>query len=96
MGENRQCKTNWEPETKEPTLVEQILGSLVGIHVGLLEHGINIGVGVVTNDLLDGLDGLSDPNRDYLTPAVQPRTQDHLSRDPAGRRSEQPAAAAKP
>lgn len=66
---------------------EQLLSRLVGIHVGLLEHGIDVGVGVVADDLLDGLDGLTDPSGDHLVPALEPRAtaadadadDDHLS-----------------
>ena len=69
------------PNRYQLTLVEQFLRGLVGIHAGLSEHGVDVGIGVVANDLLDGLNGFSDRNGDYLTLSIQPRPQDHLSRD---------------
>lgn len=62
-------------------MVEQFLSGFVGIHVGLLEHGVDIGVGVVPDDLFDGLDGLLDAQGDNLTSAVDTRAHDHLCRD---------------
>ncbi|RZS04886.1 hypothetical protein BHM03_00035302 [Ensete ventricosum] len=63
------------------TLVEQFLHGLVGLHVGLLQHGVDIGVGVVPDDFPDGLDGLPDPKQDHLTSAVDIGDQHHTGRD---------------
>lgn len=63
------------------TLVEQFLHGLVGLHVGLLQHGVDSGIGVVPDDFPDGLDGLPNPKRDYLTSAVDIGDQHHTGRD---------------
>lgn len=46
------------------TLLEQLLGGLVGIHVALFEHCVYLIVGVVASDLLDVLDRLLHAARD--------------------------------
>lgn len=38
-------------------LVEELLRGLVGVHVALAEGGVDVGVGVAADDLLDRLDG---------------------------------------
>lgn len=78
------------------TLGEQFLSGFIGIHVRLLEHGVDIRVGVVSDNLLDGLDSLPDAQGDKLTSAVDPRAQDHLYRIGGKGKSRRAAAGAKP
>lgn len=59
------------------TLGEQSLGGFVGVHVGLREHGDDVGVGAVPYDLFDGSDGASHGGGDRLGAAIHRRVQDH-------------------
>lgn len=62
------------------TLIEQFLGGLVGIHIALLEGGIDVGIGVVLDDLLDRLDGAADASRECLSAAFDLGSSDHRKR----------------
>lgn len=64
---------------------EQFLGGLVRIHVALLEGGVDVGIGVVLDDLLDRPDGAEDASRGYLSAAAAAAafdlgSSDHLKR----------------
>lgn len=59
------------------TLVEELLRGLVGVHVALAEGGVDVGVGVAADDLLDRLDG----GLDRRLPA--PRRRPLLGASPA-------------
>ena len=59
----------------EWTLEEEPLGGLVGIHVALAEHGVDLLVGVAAGDLLDVRDRAPRPHRDR-----NPTARRHLPR----------------
>lgn len=63
----------------EPTLVEQFLSGFVRIHVGFLEGDIDISIGMVPHDFLDGLNGFSDSSREHVgaSATFSSRTSDH-------------------
>lgn len=63
------------------TLVEELLCGLVGVHVALAEGGVDVGVGVAADDLLDRLDGGLD--RRLPAPAAAPSRCQPCPRQPS-------------
>lgn len=59
-------------------MVEQLLSSFIRIHIGFLESCIYISIGVITDDLFDGLDGFSNASREYVSPTVDSQARNHF------------------
>ncbi|KAL6000695.1 hypothetical protein ACLOJK_006421, partial [Asimina triloba] len=78
----KQPNTRRETEAKQRkklTLVQQLLRGLVGIHVGLFEHHVDISIGVIAYNLFDGLDGFPDTSGHDLLPTIRSRATHHLN-----------------